>query len=141
MQKINDINIRIREIRNYIEKKYNRKMTQEEFATKFLGLTKSAVCDIEHGRRNVTNQHIKLLIVNCEKIHIHLSEDWIRYGKGTIEKNLSREEEIISWAANLTNTSNDSFPMKFAYMLTQLSKDDWKVLERMTNIMLEAKKD
>lgn len=140
MQHINDINQRIKEVRFYIENKTRNKLTQEDFAA-FLGITKSGVCDIERGRRNVTKQHIDLLILNCERKNIHLSEDWLRYGKGNIERDMTREEEIVSWAANLTNSEDsNNFMVQFAYMLTQLSEDEWKALEKMTEIMLKAKK-
>lgn len=141
MEQIKAINKRIKEVRFYIENKTGTKLTQEEFAT-FLGITKSGVCDIERGRRNVTKQHIKLLILNCEKIRIHLSEDWLQYGIGTVEKSISREQEITNWAASLTNSNDESkdFIQQFAYMLTQLSEDEWKALEKMANIMLKARK-
>lgn len=135
-----EINQRIKEVRFYIENKTKSKLTQEEFAT-FLGITKSGVCDIERGRRNVTEQHIKLLLINCERAGVHLSEDWLRYGKGTIERDMTREEEIVSWAANITNSDDpDNFMLKFAYMLTQLDEEEWKLLEKMTEVLLSAKK-
>lgn len=135
-----EINQRVKELRFYIEKKTKSKFTQEDFA-KFLGITKSGVCDIERGRRNVTEQHLTLLLINCERIGIHLSEDWLRYGKGNIERNVTREEEIVSWAANITNsTEPDNFMVNFAYMLSQLDEDEWKLLEKMTNRLLNAKK-
>ena len=91
------------------------------------------MCDIERGRRNVTEQHLTLLLINCERIGVHLSEDWLRYGKGNIERNVTREEEIVSWAANITNsTEPDNFMVNFAYMLSQLDEDEWKLLEKMT---------
>lgn len=46
---------------------------------KEIGLSKSGVSEIEAGRRNVTDQHIKL-IVSVGKWNV--SEDWLRTGKG-----------------------------------------------------------
>ena len=124
-----------------MKKKIKSTFTQEDFA-KFLGITKSGVCDIERGRRNVTEQHLSLLLINCERIGVHLSEDWLRYGKGNIERNVTREEEIVSWAANITNSNEpDNFMFNFAYMLSQLDEDEWKLLEKMTNQLLNTKKD
>lgn len=46
---------------------------------KEIGLSKSGVSEIEAGRRNVTDQHIKL-IVSVGKWNV--SESWLRTGKG-----------------------------------------------------------
>ena len=52
---IPDINKRFRELRKMCKK------SQEEWAD-IMGLSRSGIADIEAGRRNVTEKHIKLLV-------------------------------------------------------------------------------
>lgn len=63
------MNKRIKEVRLYFGK------NQEEFS-KWLGIGKSAMSDIESGRRNVTEQHIIML---CAR---NINEEWLRTGEG-----------------------------------------------------------
>ena len=56
-------------------------------------ITTSGVSDIESGRRNVTEQHIKLLCI--EPIQgKQVSEEWLRSGEGEMFKERSPSEEI-----------------------------------------------
>lgn len=79
MHDMEDINKRIKELRKEL------KLSQEAFG-KILGITKSGVCDIESGRRKVTESHI-ILLKNYGKKNIR--EDWIRYGEGKMFKPFS----------------------------------------------------
>lgn len=64
------MNERIREVRKALG------LTLEKFGAN-LGVTKTAICDIERGRRNVTNQ---MLTSVCKTYHVN--ETWIRTGEG-----------------------------------------------------------
>ena len=67
METIND---RIRRLRIRCEK------SQEEFG-KILGLTRSGICDIENGRRDVNERHI-IMLSNWTERHVNI--DWLRNG-------------------------------------------------------------
>lgn len=63
-------NERIKELRKSLS------LNQEDFGER-IGLTKSSVSNIEKGLRNVTEQHIRLL-VNA----FNVNEQWLRTGEG-----------------------------------------------------------
>ncbi|MEK5231972.1 helix-turn-helix transcriptional regulator [Lysinibacillus sp. FSL K6-0232] len=63
-------NERIKELRKILS------LNQEDFGER-IGLTKSSVSNIEKGLRNVTEQHIRLL-VNA----FNVNENWLRTGEG-----------------------------------------------------------
>ena len=78
---IPDINKRFRELRKMCKK------SQEEWAD-IMGLSRSGIADIEAGRRNVTEKHIKLLSI--EPIDgRYINEDWLRTGDGDPFKKLT----------------------------------------------------
>ena len=80
-----NINERFRTLRESCGK------NQSEWA-KILGLSRSGVSEVESGRRNVTEKHIKLLCI--EPISgKYISEKWLRTGEGEpfIERPLSEE--------------------------------------------------
>lgn len=63
-------NERIKELRKSL------KLSQEEFG-EAIGLTKSSISNIEKGVRNVTDQHIKLLVSA-----FNVNDHWLRTGEG-----------------------------------------------------------
>ena len=67
-----EINKRIRELRLSLG------LNQEKMGC-ILHLSKSGVCDIENGRRKVTESHIVMLKNYAGK---NINEDWLRYGTG-----------------------------------------------------------
>lgn len=124
-----DINNRFKELRKYLN------LSQQELG-ELLGISKSGVSEIENGRRNVTEQHIKMLLTSEHNI----SEEWLRFGVGDITITPSRNEAITKWASSITKGNLDNeFAQRFAYMLTQLNQEDWKVLDKMATILIEAK--
>lgn len=87
------INQRFREIRKSLKK------NQEEWGG-VLGITRSGVADIEAGRRNVTEKHIKFLCI--EPISgKYVNENWLRTGEGDMFKQLPEEDEIAVYVSNL----------------------------------------
>lgn len=130
MKKVSgDINSRFKELRQYLN------LSQQELG-ELLGISKSGVSEIENNRRNVTEQHIKMLLASEHSV----SEEWIRFGVGNIIVTPSRNEAITKWVSNITKGNlNNEFIQRFAYMLTQLNQEDWKVLDKMVAILIEAK--
>ena len=95
-----NINERFRRLRELC------KRTQTEWAT-ILGLSRSGIADIEAGRRNVTDKHIRLLCI--EPIDgKYINEEWLKTGEGDPFKKMSPEEEIASYVSDLLedNTRN-----------------------------------
>lgn len=128
---IPDINKRFRELRKLCKK------SQEEWAD-IMGLSRSGITEIEAGRRNVTEKHIKLLSI--ESIDgKYINEDWLRTGDGDPFKKLTRNQVITDFAADLIK-EDDSFKSRLIEALAKLGDDDWEALERLA-LKLSNKKD
>ena len=128
---IPDINKRFRELRKMCKK------SQEEWAD-IMGLSRSGIADIEAGRRNVTEKHIKLLSI--ESIDgKYINEDWLRTGDGDPFKKLTRNQVITDFAADLIK-EDDSFKSRLIEALAKLGDDDGEALERLA-LKLSNKKD
>ena len=124
-------NDRFRDVRKACKK------TQEEWAT-ILGLSRTGVADIESGRRNVTDKHIKLLCV--ESIDgKNISETWLRTGEGEMFEPLSRSETIAKFAGELMKDEDDSFRRQLVEALAQLDEKEWEVLAGIARML--TKKD
>lgn len=128
---IPDINKRFRELRKICKK------SQEEWAD-IMGLSRSGITEIEAGRRNVTEKHIKLLSI--ESIDgKYINEDWLRTGDGDPFRKLTRNQIITDFAADLIK-EDDSFKSRLIEALAKLGDDDWEALERLA-LKLSNKKD
>lgn len=128
---IPDINKRFRELRKMCKK------SQEEWAD-IMGLSRSGIADIEAGRRNVTEKHIKLLSI--EPIDgRYINEDWLRTGDGDPFKKLTRSQVITDFAADLIK-EDDSFKTRLIEALAKLNNDEWEILEKLAKD-LSNKKD
>lgn len=128
---IPDINKRFRELRKMCKK------SQEEWAD-IMGLSRSGIADIEAGRRNVTEKHIKLLSI--ESIDgKYINEDWLRTGDGDPFIKLTRSQVITDFAADLIK-EDDSFKSRLIEALAKLNDDEWEILEKLAKD-LSNKKD
>lgn len=125
-----NVNERVKELRTSLG------LSQEEFGKK-IGISKSGVSSIENEQRNVTNKHIKLLV-----LEFGVNEEWLRTGEGEMFIKLSRDDELVKWAGSLANpNNNDDFVKKFVNILSKLSAEEWKVLEKMALMMVEEMDD
>lgn len=122
-----NINERIKVLR-----KEGLKMNMEEFG-ELLGITKSGVSEIESGRRNVTDQHIKMLTVAPVKSkddgEKNINADWLRTGEGEMFVPLDEEIELMQWAGRVLSQQPQDFQKRFVKMLMKLSDAEWKILE------------
>lgn len=125
-----NINERFRELREMCN------LSQAEFG-EIIGLSRSGVSEIESGRRNVTDKHIKLLAVASISGKT-INEEWLRTGDGEPFKKLTRNQTITDFVGELIK-EDDSFKSRLIEALAKLSEDEWEVLKK---IALEAvKKD
>lgn len=107
-----DINQRFKELRKQCKK------SQEEWG-EILGISRSGIADIEAGRRNVTNKHIKLLSVETIDGKT-INEEWLRNGTGKPFKELSRNQALTEFAADIINEEY-SFRARLVEALSKLS--------------------
>ena len=109
---IPDVNKRFRELRKMCKK------SQEEWAD-IMGLSRSGITEIEAGRRNVTEKHIKLLCV--EPIQgKYINEDWLRTGEGEMFKTRSPSDEVGYYVEELLDYDGHGNP--FYDMIIEMMK-------------------
>lgn len=106
------------------------------------GLTKTAFAE----RINVSQQHISRLakdgtpsdrtIVDiCREFGVN--ERWLRTGEGEMLTHLSREEEIMRFAATVIRDPSSEFQRRFVSVLARLTPEQWQLMEEMARKLLQ----
>ena len=109
---------RIREIR-----KHNH-LTQVEFG-KQIGVAGNTVTNYENGMREPSNAII------CSICRVFgINENWLRNGEGEMFLPTDRNSDIARLTKQLLNEEPDSFKNRFISMLSNLTIDEWELLER-----------
>lgn len=108
------MNERIKELRKILN------LTLEAFG-KRLGVTKSAMSNIENGKRNTTEQ---IILSICREYNVN--EEWLRNGKGDIFVELP-ENDIIKRATILLGEKDPLFE-SFVVSYSKLNQNNRKVL-------------
>lgn len=83
------MNTRIKKLRKTLD------LTMEDFG-KRVGVTRTAISNIESGNRNVTEQMFKLV---CREFNVN--EEWLRTGDGEMFVALPIEDEIAAYVEDL----------------------------------------
>lgn len=115
-----DINKRVRKLRKALN------MSQEQMG-EILKISKSGVCDIESGRRKVTESHIIMLKNYPGK---NISEEWLRYGTGEMYKPIDSILAEISFG-------DDEFIKDFLEVYMSLDKNCKEALKQIMYAMAE----
>ena len=100
-------------------------ITLDQFGER-VGVTKSAISNIENGNRSLTEQMIKSI---CREFDV--DEEWLRNGTGSMFIERTRDEEIANFIGTIQSVDDDSFMKKFISMLAKLDESEWKLLEKM----------
>jgi hypothetical protein len=109
---------RVRELRKTL------RLSGEKFGEK-IGLKKVAVSQIETGRNNLSEQNILAI---CREFNVN--EDWLRYGTGEMFKDMTLDEEIISFIGDIQWDASTTFKKRFISAVAKLNDEEWKVLEK-----------
>lgn len=88
------MNERIKVLRKFL------KISQEEFGNR-IGISKSAVSNMESGRYNATDSMIKLI---CKEFNIN--EDWLRCGEGEMILEILPTSETATYVSSLLLKDN-----------------------------------
>ena len=119
------MNSRIKELRTVLLKeKLGRKITQQEFADK-LGLSQNYIWQIENGDRVPSERTLSDM---CREFGCN--EIWLRTGEGDPFQEESRQEQIMRFATQTVNGS-DEFKKAFVSMLAKMDADDWDNLAKL----------
>lgn len=106
------------------------KLSQEAFGDR-IGVTGAAISRIESGDRNVTDQ---VIIAICREFGV--SEEWLRTGEGEMFVQRSRDEELSAFFGDILSDESE-FKRRFMSVLSRLNEDEWAMLERMANSLVE----
>lgn len=118
------MNNRVKEIRT------DHNLTMEKFGER-IGIKRSAVSLIESGRNNVSD-------IVCTSIcrEFRVNEEWLRFGNGDKYIQLNNYEQIAKLTKDLLKDEPTSFKNRFINMLSQLSTEQWLLLEDMVKKLL-----
>ena len=116
---------RIRELRKELG------MTQQEFADR-LKIKRNTIATYETGRNDPIDSVFALI---CREFNV--SEDWLRTGEGEMFVPKSRDEELAEFFGNVQGIGPESFKRRFVSMLSRLDEEEWALLERMAERLLE----
>ncbi len=98
-------------------------LTQQEFANK-LKISRANIAGYETGRREPSDAAISLM---CREFNVN--EAWLRTGDGDMFVDLSREDELADFFADLLDT-DDVFKQRFIVAISKLDSSWWKMLEQ-----------
>ena len=80
----------------------SKEMTMEKFGER-LGVTRTAISNIEKGYRGLTEQMLKAI---CREFNVN--EEWLRTGDGDMPQKLSEEEEIADLVSDVLENGKDN---------------------------------
>ena len=107
----------------------DQNMSQTDFA-KALLVSRSAICKMESGE-NLPSEQTKELMVRA----FGVSKAWLEREEGDPYAPLSRSQVIADFCAELLRDEEESFRRRFIEAISDLSMDEWKVLEKISNSM------
>lgn len=108
-------------------------LSGEKFGEK-IGVTRSAISDIERGRNGLSEQNILAI---CREFNVN--EEWLRTGTGKMFKDMSLDEEIINFIGEIQWDASNTFKKKFISAIAKLNDDEWKVLEKIISVCANEK--
>lgn len=111
---------RIKEIRK------DSGMSQTEFANA-ISISKSAMCKIESGENNPSDQTIHLI---CRLFHVN--DSWIRNGSGDKYYEITNDEEIAEFFGELqSDDPKYAFKKRLITALANMDDSGWDAIENL----------
>lgn len=111
------------------------KMTLEAFGKK-VGVTKSAMSDIERGRNNVTDQMLNSI---CREFGVN--EEWLRSGSGECFVTVAKNEQIRSFIDKILADEPEGPKTRLIEALAGLDERGWDTLVKLAQKMVEEKEE
>ena len=113
---------RVRELRKTLG------LSGEKFGEK-IGLKRNSLSQIETGKNNLSEQSILAI---CREFNVN--EEWLRYGTGEMFKDMTLDEEIISFIGEIQWDASSTFKKRFISAIAKLNDEEWKVLEKIITV-------
>ena len=110
-------------------------MTQDEFG-KRIGSARNTIANYETGNRVPSNAVITSI---CREFNVN--ETWLRTGEGEMFLPVERETDIARLTMQLLTEESDSFKNRLISALARLSEDEWEVIEKTFESVVNAKKE
>lgn len=99
-------------------------LSGEKFGEK-IGLKRNSLSQIETGKNNLSEQNILAI---CREFNVN--EEWLRTGSGEMFKDMTLDEEIISFVGDIQWDASNTFKKRFISAIAKLNEEEWKVLEK-----------
>lgn len=112
------MNDRIKELRKELG------LSGEKFGER-IGVKKAAISKIESGVVGLSDSNILAI---CREFNVN--EEWLRYGTGEMFKDMTLDEEIISFIGDIQWDASNTFKKRFISAVAKLNDEEWKVLEK-----------
>ena len=103
-------------------------LSGEKFGEK-IGLKRNSLSQIETGKNNLSEQNILAI---CREFNVN--EEWLRSGTGEMFKDMTLDEEIISFIGDIQWDASNTFKKRFISAIAKLNDEEWKVLEKIITI-------
>lgn len=123
------MNERIRLLRKHLG------LTADAFG-EAIGIVRSAVSNIESGRRQPTNQLITSI---CREFNVN--ETWLRTGEGEMFNALSRDEQIAYRLGAMLAGQGDTIQKRLIAALSDLDESEWSAVEAFARKLVGQSRD
>lgn len=99
-----------------------------------LGVSESVIVNIEYDRLKRPDQKESLYKLICKEFNVN--EEWLRTGNGEMFIQLTRDQLITDFAADLI-MENDTFKKRLVEALAKLNESEWDVLEKLAESLIK----
>lgn len=107
------------------------KLTLDKFS-KALGVSRSAISDIEGGRNALSNQMVMLM----RKIY-NVNEEWLRYGEGEIFKKPDDDERTADIATHVIDLDPESDEFRLYELMKEMDEKDISKIFQIAKIFVK----
>lgn len=99
-----------------------------------LGVSESVIVNIEYDRLKRPDQKKSLYKLICKEFNVN--EEWLRTGNGEMFIQLTRDQLITDFAADLI-MENDTFKKRLVEALAKLDESELDVLEKLAESLIK----
>ena len=110
-------------------------LTQQKLADK-LGVKQNTIAQYEMGRNEPSDA---VIVSICREFGV--SEDWLRNGNGDMFIPMTRDEEIASFIGSVQADVDDTFKKRLISVLAKLDENEWDLLEKIAEDIVNSNKE
>lgn len=125
-----EINTRIKELR-----KSSLKLSQSAFGER-IGVSRSVIQNLDD---NIVDAETKPLLIQQICKEYNVNRVWLETGEGEMFADIERDAEIAMRVGEILAEDDDSFKKQLIGALVALDDDEWELLRRMAEKLLNGK--